>query len=90
MSDVRIRSRRVQATLLMAVGAFLVWQIITGTFAAYLALEAPERALKLSANEPTALVATADQRLNQAPREAAGTAYRAGPTSIGELKSSLE
>ena len=71
MINAFIRSRRVQAILLTGIGVFLVWQIITGSFAAYLALEAPERALELFASEPTALVTTADQRLNQAPREGA-------------------
>jgi hypothetical protein len=60
-----------QAIVLTGIGVFLVWQIITGSFAAYLALEAPERALELFASEPTALVTTADQRLNQAPRDGA-------------------
>jgi hypothetical protein len=49
-------------------GAFLVWQIVTRSLAAYLALEAPASALTLRPNEPAALVALADAALN--PREA--------------------
>ena len=55
MINALIRSRRVLAIVLTGFGVLLVWQIITGSFAAYLALEAPEKALELFAGEPTAL-----------------------------------
>jgi hypothetical protein len=55
--------------LIGALGALLVWQIATRSFAAYLAVEAPSTALTLRPNEPTALVALADAALN--PRDEA-------------------
>ena len=36
MINALIRSRRVQAILLTGIGVFLVWQIITGSFAAFI------------------------------------------------------
>lgn len=50
--------------VLAAFGAVLVWQIVTRSLAAYLAVEAPSTALTLRPNEPTALVALADAMLN--------------------------
>jgi hypothetical protein len=58
------RPRRLRAILLAGLGAFLVWQIVTRSLAAYLAHEAPITALILRPNEPTALIALADAALN--------------------------
>jgi hypothetical protein len=62
MINAPIRSRRIQAIVLMAVGVLLVWQIITGSFtiSAF-----RRRKAQAFAREPTALVVTADKRLNQ-------------------------
>jgi hypothetical protein len=60
--------------LLIGLGAVLVWQIVTRSLAAYLALEAPAAALALRPSEPTALVNLADSKLNprsQAPKSGA-------------------
>jgi hypothetical protein len=47
-------------------GLALVWLVLSRTFAAYLATTAPETALLLQPNEPTALVSLAEQGLNAA------------------------
>ncbi len=58
------RPRWLRAVVVAGLGAFLLWQIVTRSFAAYLAHEAPATALALRANEPTALLALADAALN--------------------------
>lgn len=72
------RSKAISAIALAALGALLVWQIGTRSLAAYLAEESPQAALRLQADEPTALAALADRTLN--PRDgAADTAAREAP-----------
>lgn len=55
--------------LLAALMAVLIWQLLTRSLAAYLALVSPETALALRSNEPTALVTLADGKLNAPPPE---------------------
>lgn len=69
------RSKAIGAIVLAGLGTLLVWQIATRSLAAYLAEESPQAALRLQADEPTALAALADRTLN--PRDgAADTAGR--------------
>ncbi len=63
------RPRWIRAALLAGFGLMLVWQIITRSFAAYLAAEAPTAALSLRPSEPTALVTLADNELNPPSEE---------------------
>ncbi len=53
----------IRAIVLGLLGVTLLWLVITRSLAAYLAEAAPEMALMLNANEPTALVRLADQKL---------------------------
>jgi hypothetical protein len=64
------RFQLLRATLLAVLGIVLAWQIVTRGFAAYLAHEAPSSALPLRADEPVALIALADNRLNPRPQSA--------------------
>ncbi len=57
---------RVRAVVLSTLAAVLVWQVLTRSFAAYLAVESPEMALKFHSSEPSALISLADERLNRA------------------------
>jgi len=66
--------------VLAGLGGILVWQIVTRSFAAYLALEAPAAALELQPGEPTALVRAADNTLNPRVAEAAEAAEGAAGT----------
>jgi hypothetical protein len=52
--------------LLGIAGVALVWLVVTRTVAAYLATVAPATALSLQPNEPTALIALAEEGLNAA------------------------
>ena len=65
MSNDADRPKWGRALLLAAFGTVLVWQIVTRSFAAYLAVEAPATALTLRPDEPTALLALADAMLNR-------------------------
>jgi hypothetical protein len=58
------RRRPLRAILLIGLGAILVWQIVTRSLAAHLALEAPGAALSLHPSEAMALVNLADAKLN--------------------------
>jgi hypothetical protein len=53
--------------ILTILAAFLVWEVITRSVAAYLADTHPEVALRLSSTNPTALLNLADARLNPVP-----------------------
>ena len=57
--------------ILAPLAAFLVWEVITRSLAAYLADASPEAAIRLWSTNPTALVNLADLRLNSAlePRQ---------------------
>ena len=79
MNGIDTLSRRTKAILMATIGLVLLWLVITGNFAAYLALEAPETALRLRADEPTALVILADRWLNLGPGSNAADGAR-GPT----------
>ena len=56
--------RLTRAIGLLALAGLLLWQLVTKEVAYYLALEAPETALRLRPTEPTALISLADQQLN--------------------------
>ncbi len=58
------RPRWPRTIFLAGLGVLLIWQIVTRSFAAYLATEAPASALAVRPDEPTALVALADATLN--------------------------
>jgi hypothetical protein len=58
------RWRLARAIGLMALTGLLLWPLVMRGVAFYLALEAPETALRLRSTEPTALISLADQRLN--------------------------
>ncbi len=51
--------------LLALLGLLLVWQVVTRSFAAYLADAAPEAALRLDAAHPAALLNLAGRKLNE-------------------------
>lgn len=53
-----------RTALIVALGVFLVWEIVTRSFTAYLAHGNPELAVTLRPNQPTALVKLADRALN--------------------------
>ncbi len=78
------RSWRWRAMLLALLGLLLVWQVVTRSFAAYLADAAPEAALRLDAAHPVALLALAARKLNEsqaandAKQQVAGIGRRAG------------
>ena len=50
--------------ILTTLAAFLVWEVITRSIAAYLADTSPEAAIRLRSTNPTALLNLADTRLN--------------------------
>jgi tetratricopeptide (TPR) repeat protein len=56
--------RRLQIVFCSALGAFLAWQVVSQSFAAYFAEFAPETALWLQPRQPLALVNLADRTLN--------------------------
>ncbi len=56
-----------RAILLAVLAAILTWEITSKTVAAYLAEGAPEQALLIRAQQPTAKINLADQRLSQSP-----------------------
>jgi hypothetical protein len=56
-----------RAITLGALTLFLIWQVITRSFAAYLAEVAPESAIRLREDEPTALVRLAQASLDASP-----------------------
>jgi hypothetical protein len=57
---------RLQFAALVIAGLALAWLVLSRTLAAYLATTAPEAALLLQPNEPTALVSLAERGLNAA------------------------
>jgi hypothetical protein len=78
---------------LFAVGALvLVWLILTRSLAAYLALVAPDTALLLRSNEPTALIALADDelRFRESKNDQAAAQPSAAPTSLDKLWRQVE
>ncbi len=68
------RSFWLRVGLLGTLGAVLIWQIITRSLAAHLALVAPDVALSLRPGESTALLSLADTALNRQPDETEATA----------------
>ncbi len=70
----------VQLSLLAAIGAALVWLILTRTLAAYFAANSPSFALNLQPNEPRALVALAEAELDR---------LAATQTAVGEARAAL-
>lgn len=59
------RSRILRMSLLAALGLLITWQVVSRSFAAYLARQNPHAALELRANEPDALVSLAEERLTR-------------------------
>jgi hypothetical protein len=59
-----VSQSRWRVIFLTALGAFLVWEVITRSLAAYFADASPEMALRLRSTEPIALLNLADDRLN--------------------------
>ena len=57
-------SRRLRTVILSVFATFLVWQVVSQSFAAYFAAFAPETALWLQPRQPLALVNLADLTLN--------------------------
>ena len=55
--------RRIRTIVLVIIGVLLLWQVISQSFAAYLADAAPEAALWLHPRQPLALVNLGDQSL---------------------------
>lgn len=55
----------VRAAALITLAGVLVWQVVTRSFAAYLAVRSPEVALKFHSTEPSALISLADELLNR-------------------------
>ncbi len=68
------QSRSIRGYVLAALGLLLAWQVLTRSFAAHLASEAPETALLLQTGEPVANANLADRMLNLRP----GTEHSAG------------
>ncbi len=68
------KSRLLRATLFAALATILVWEIVSRTFAAYLAGAAPEQALVIRADQPAAMLNLANQKLD----ELEGTAGETG------------
>ena len=66
--------RWVRTVVLMSLAGLLVWQVVTKSFAAYLAYESPKMALNFHSAEPVALVTLAEDSLNPAPTETASSA----------------
>lgn len=58
------RFSRLRTVAFSAAAAFLVWEVVSQSFAAYLADSAPETALWLHPGNPAALINLADQALN--------------------------
>jgi hypothetical protein len=54
---------RFRSIVFLAIGVFLVWQVVTRSLVAYLAEVAPETALHLQPTDPTALVHLAEKQL---------------------------
>ena len=65
--------RRLRAILFICAGLVLAWQVYSRSFVAYLAEVAPQTALRISPQDPTALLNLADKTLH--PRS--GTAKEA-------------
>jgi hypothetical protein len=55
---------RFRSIVFVAIAVFLVWQVVTRSFVAYLAEVTPETALQFRSTEPTALVNLAEKRLS--------------------------
>ncbi len=70
--------------LLTALALVVTWQVITRSFAAYLAAQAPEAALGLNSNDPVALLNIADARLNRVADETKGDASQTSATSSSQ------
>ncbi len=67
-------SQLVRSVVLVTLASVLVWQVITKSFAAYLANEAPEAALNFDSSEPVALVTLAEARVKSALTEGGSAA----------------
>jgi len=64
LTDRRITSRRLRSVVFAVLGIALAWEIFSRSLVAYLAEVAPEAALIVRANDPTALVNITERRLN--------------------------
>ena len=54
---------RIRLIILVALGVFLVWEVVTRGVAAYLAEASPEKAIRLRATQATALLNLAEKKL---------------------------
>ena len=62
--------QRTRLVMLIALGVFLVWEVVTRGIAAYLADSSPETTLYLRATESTALLNLAEEKLRDlAPKK---------------------
>jgi hypothetical protein len=77
------KPRRLRAVLLAGLGVLLLWQIGTRSLAAYLGSEAPDAALVLRPNEPTALLDLADAELNPRTDPVRDDAERSARGGVG-------
>ncbi len=68
---------KVAAAFVTVAGLVLAWMVVTKSGAAYLAQNAPEKALRLNANDPVALVALA--KWNLKPRSEPSNVTATGP-----------
>ena len=82
MIDRKITSRRLRSVVFAVLGVALVWQIFSRSLVAYLVDVAPEMALLVRADDPTALVNISERRLNlEHPTKDTPTAQSGGETS---------
>jgi hypothetical protein len=64
IADQRRTFPRLRAAVLAVLGVVLIWQVLSSSLVAYLAEEAPETALTLRSDDPTALINISERRLN--------------------------
>ncbi len=85
--------RWLRTVLLTGLAGILLWQVVAKSFAAFLARDWPEMALRLNSTEPTALVTLADERINPAPIEngsdAPSASQQPSATKIGTTADGL-
>ena len=75
--------------MLGAVAVILVWQVISRSLVAYLAINAPEEALRLRSNDPRALLSLAEKRFDLA-RIGEGSKPSAVPATASEPQDTIE
>jgi hypothetical protein len=83
------RQRYFRASILAAIALFLVWEVITRSFVAYVADVAPETALKLSPTDSAALSRLADVKLNR-DRSSKASDFKSTRDTAVDRETSLE